>query len=546
MARIVPDLPLPHATKLGILVEHTLLKRIEKELPDAYCVFHNVEWSLGDGAEKQRGEVDIVLMNQSGDLLLLEVKSGEVEVEEGRFYKRYGAVRKDVLGQAKRQISAMRARLEAEHLQVNVRQLLVFPDARLVAGSVLFPCEQIVDATDMDNFAHRVDRAIGGVGLNKPDVAQRVQAFLENRFEVAPCVEAVIGHVQGASRHLGEGLSTWVPRIEAASGVIRVDGTAGSGKTQLALTLLRNARMSAHKAAYLCFNRPLADHMAKLAPGSAQIETFHELAVRIHERQESTWPAHEAGAFDRAAATLMAVLPESAPDLDVLILDEVQDFQPEWVGALLKRLKPDGRAYLLEDPDQRLYQDREDFDIEGAVHVRCPDNFRSPRQLVHVMNALGLTRQAVVPKGPYDGEFLDPWVYSDERELLRNTEAAVKRCLDRGFQLKDIAVVTYRGRERSKLHHRTELGAWGIRRATGAFDAARNAIWTSGDLLLESVRRFKGQSAPAVVFTECDFERLDTQAKRMLFVGMTRAQLHLEWVMSQSAARAVESTLGAD
>ena len=48
--------------------------------------------------------------------------------------------------------------------------------------------------------------------------------------------------------------------------------------------------------------------------------------------------------------------------------------------------------------------------------------------------------------------------------------------------------------------------------------------------------RFKGQSAPALIFTEIDFEELDEQTLRKLFVGMTRARLKLVLVMSERAS----------
>ena len=55
-------------------------------------------------------------------------------------------------------------------------------------------------------------------------------------------------------------------------------------------------------------------------------------------------------------------------------------------------------------------------------------------------------------------------------------------------------------------------------------------------MLVESVYRFKGQSAPALIFTEIDFAELDDQALRKLFVGMTRARLKLVLVMSERAS----------
>lgn len=67
--------------------------------------------------------------------------------------------------------------------------------------------------------------------------------------------------------------------------------------------------------------------------------------------------------------------------------------------------------------------------------------------------------------------------------------------------------------------------------------------WTKGQLLIESVRRFKGQAAVAVVLTECDLERLEEMNRGLLFVGLTRARVHLEWVVSGETAELLAQTL---
>jgi len=58
------------------------------------------------------------------------------------------------------------------------------------------------------------------------------------------------------------------------------------------------------------------------------------------------------------------------------------------------------------------------------------------------------------------------------------------------------------------------------------------------------VRRFKGQAAAAVVLTECDLAQLDEMNRRLLFVGLTRARVHLEWVISEKLATLMQQTLG--
>jgi superfamily I DNA/RNA helicase len=68
-------------------------------------------------------------------------------------------------------------------------------------------------------------------------------------------------------------------------------------------------------------------------------------------------------------------------------------------------------------------------------------------------------------------------------------------------------------------------------------------MWTPGPLLADTVYRFKGQSAPAVALTECDFDQWDDKARRLLFVGLTRARVHLEWVVSPRVERLVGERL---
>jgi superfamily I DNA and RNA helicase len=55
--------------------------------------------------------------------------------------------------------------------------------------------------------------------------------------------------------------------------------------------------------------------------------------------------------------------------------------------------------------------------------------------------------------------------------------------------------------------------------------------------------RFKGQSMPAVVLCDVDFETLTPKDRRKLFVGLTRAQLRVEVVLSARAAQALQEAL---
>ena len=50
-------------------------------------------------------------------------------------------------------------------------------------------------------------------------------------------------------------------------------------------------------------------------------------------------------------------------------------------------------------------------------------------------------------------------------------------------------------------------------------------------------------AAAAVVLTECDLPDLGELNRRLLFVGLTRARMHLEWVVSGQFARVLGQVL---
>jgi superfamily I DNA and RNA helicase len=93
------------------------------------------------------------------------------------------------------------------------------------------------------------------------------------------------------------------------------------------------------------------------------------------------------------------------------------------------------------------------------------------------------------------------------------------------------------------LLNRVAIGPWLTRRFTGEYDRNGEPRWSKGELLVESVYRYKGQSAPAVVVAEFDFAELDDAWRRRLFVALTRAQMAAELVLSPQAERCLAAVL---
>ena len=543
MAQLLPDLPPPHAMPIGLMREREVLLQLADGLPHEFLVFHSVNWSSVTNGTQWFGELDAVVLSPNGHIVLLEVKAGEVRFSDEGVFKTYGNQVKDVQRQTRVQFSAIRSRLaDAGLSHVRIGQLLVLPDQRVDTGTVGNPLERIVDATQMPQLCQRVRQALPQASEQSLDPAL-VRRFLENRFELAPDPSTHIGQVARIMTVLSDGLATWVPRIEAPHAVYMVEATAGSGKTQLALRLLQDASDRRQRSLYVCFNRSLADHLVRIAPTDSEVCTFHELAIEHLRRSNQASSFNDADIFSRAADLFIASSPTQAQGVDVLVIDESQDFEASWVQALVHRLNPDGRLYLMGDPDQALY-DRDGFELPEATTIRSSDNFRSPRQVTAVMNALSLTRIPLVARSAFLGDFPGFHSYGEnDPGGLQATERVLKDLLTQGFDAANIALVSFAGRERSRILGANQLAGLALRKSTGQYDQAGNALWTTGSLLADSVYRFKGQSVPVVVLCEIDFETLSDRDRRKLFVGMSRAQLRLECMVSERTERALAKLL---
>jgi hypothetical protein len=327
---------------------------------------------------------------------------------------------------------------------------------------------------------------------------------------------------------LSGGLAVWARQLAFSPFRLRVIGTAGSGKTQLAIAECRAAAAAGKRALYVCYNRPLAEHIRKLMPEGVQAMSFHQLADTV-VREWGVVPNYASSdVWRQLEQALLEAAPSERWTFDVVIVDEGQDFSDTWRDAALRLLRPDGRAIWLEDPMQNLYG-RAPVQLDGWVTLHAHTNYRSPRDVVDLLvrlDASQISEAGIEVASPFHSADIDFLSYpdGDTSAMYEQTKQALQSCLDAGFAESDIALVSFHGRDRSRLLH---------------LDRSGNPVIRDGALLTESLYRFKGQSTSAVVLTEIEFDSLDEQTFRKLFVGMTRARLRLTLVLNDSAAAAL-------
>lgn len=533
MAVIKPSTDVGSAKGVGRYRELAVLKDLAKGLPDNVEIFHSVFIHNSDGESDSHCEIDVVVMGADGRLLLMEIKAGDVYGREGLLYKTYDNHEHDIDRQCQNQYMAMVRRLKDVGLRTDLTRCLVLPDHVLGQDqAVSMPRVRIIDAHGYKDLDVRVRAMLESAPSGRPmSSVEDIRAFLDNHFQISPDLAVMGRQLRDATTVLADGLASWVPRISVPSRVVRVQATAGSGKTQLALRLVADAVVAGKSVLYVCFNRPLADHMAMLVSPRATVASFHELSMAHFRRHCGEPDFSRSSAFTEAADVYVQSSASFTARYDVLLIDEAQDFDHHWLGALFALLHEGGALYLLEDEQQQLYG-REPFDIAEAVLVRSMDNFRSPRAICQSINAFGLTKEAVVSRSPYAGHLPSIFSYADAGQLLVQTEAAVFRLLQQGFRAEDIVLLSAHGRQRSVLTEPAVLAGCPVRRFTGQYDRDGNACWSEGQLMVDSIYRFKGQSARAVVLTELDFHDMTAREQALLFVGMTRATMALSIVLA--------------
>ena len=227
---------------------------------------------------------------------------------------------------------------------------------------------------------------------------------------------------------------------------------------------------------------------------------------------------------------------------DALIVDEGQDFDAEWFDILRLFLREGADMLWLEDADQAIRHglaDRAELEVElgreNFIGYRTRANYRSPQSIAgFIADRLpGFTFEALNPLpglGVGEHDVAAP-------DLGRRVGAIVTELLKAGFARHDIVVLSLRGLGAATLAHESRAGTFTLRRPTGTYDLLGNQVLTDGQIRFDTIHRFKGQEAPAVILT--DVAPLPAEpaqrayAERVLFAAMTRATVRLDVVETE-------------
>ena len=345
-----------------------------------------------------------------------------------------------------------------------------------------------------------------------------------------------------------------------------IAGVAGSGKTVLLLARARllAARDPARRILVLCYNRTLATWLrSQLAepPASQTAETasFREWAERLTglawDRGSESFEGYEER-LGRAALAAAAALPDPEK-YDAVLIDEGQDFQPDWLRAACHALKGGaaGDLMIAVDGAQSVYGRPKSFTwksvgVEAVGRSQTlSKNYRNTKQIIEL--AWDVT-QATAPRGAEHephlrvrpthavrrGPVPSYLACAGWAEECDRVAAVVRDWMFRTLRPEQIGVL-YRRREGRRIEHLYDAlrGCGPVCWVTSAADpSTRDRFTDRPGVRLITIHSAKGLQFSGVILAAVDqfpnpFQNDEEADRNLLYVGMTRAEecLILTW-----------------
>ena len=308
MTTTIPDLTDAQLNELPSHAEARVYRSLRDNLPDDYVVLFQVGWILRQEGERARdGETDFLICHPDKGCLCVEVKGGGVGFDaatgEWSSIDRHGRKHKikNPINQALKAKYSVRSKLD-EHPRWRALSLgkvllghaVFFPDIGDAAtpNKADLPAALVGTATDLRNPQRWIDSVFQYWGSNVRNVValgrrgnEVIREVFAQSFEVAPLVAMRLEEQEARRLALTHDQMRVLDFVRSHRRVA-VRGGAGTGKTVLALEKARRLADEGFRTLLTCYNRQLADHLASLCAGTANLDVmgFHQLCHRQVEK----------------------------------------------------------------------------------------------------------------------------------------------------------------------------------------------------------------------------------------------------------------------
>jgi hypothetical protein len=533
VAKLIPSKPIDFNQSEGEVRVFEALST----LPDSWYVFHSLRWLSAPGPAAHRaiptgiGESDFLLFNPERGVVVVEVKSGRIRVEQRQWFQRN---RND---HVEREIEdpEKQASRSVFFLKDHLNERLTPPDICKIFHVVWFPSFVFPANNLPPNYAHEMLLDVEALG----DPLPRIEAAFDyweriyGRSHIsrvaqqkivdclAPTVSAVVSFRSTFEAREREFIRLTTEQATVLDfldeqRIATIGGAAGTGKTVLAIEKARRLSDRGDRVLFLCFNAALRKFLQSHHPlPRVAFHTFHSLAAKHVAQREQR--------LDVLPGLFLQLLAEDRVnwEYDHVIIDEAQDFESEWLEWL--QLKTPNHFYAFFDRNQCVQRERfphwlEVADCRLTLSQNCRNTLHIARTAYRSID-FPLAKTARMVSGKSTLLYCCETVEAGQRFA----KGIVKTSFATGvFQPHDIAVLTMKTMDASALSK--------LQKLAGA-DLAEEM--TPGHVCFTSVRRFKGLEAKVVIMADVEVgEFYQREYRNRFYVGSSRAMHELHILIS--------------
>jgi len=359
MARLIPKISIDEIT---LKPERDVGRALVEKLPNDCIVYHSYPWLRPERNDRdtktflKEGEADFVIVIPSHGMLILEVKGGTIEYQpEDRLWARVldsGKLKHitDPFEQGRKSKHHLKEEIIKEgyavrgSLPFTIGHAVIFPDCEYrgptppgADAAVLFSSQDLafLDRRVRDALNHWCP--VPNPKRLEADDLRNIQRGISPAFQLLP---VLFRQVEEQEEKLFRLTEEQVRTLELLSQWDRaaIEGVAGSGKTMLARAQAQRFADAGKRTLLVCYNKALAawlrDSLPETYAESITVRHFHGLCREWCNKAAIPFapPSRNSDQFWRseAPAMLLDALDLVHDRFDAVVVDEGQDFYPDW------------------------------------------------------------------------------------------------------------------------------------------------------------------------------------------------------------------------
>ena len=525
MAKMIPNT----TYETGSEGEDRIFESLQTSLPDTYTVFHSVRW-IGSDRKRSQGEADFIVFHPQKGVLIIEVKAGIISVDNNRTWyqtNRNTGIKKEIFDPEKQ---ADESKFKFIALLGNINCLVCHavwfpsvsfpknnlppnyhPDMILDGESVLNPDKAIENV--FNYWSKQLNRT---TQLNKSQEESVIQKIAPT-LNLLPSLKLDFDNREQRFVKLTNEQIRILDFLKLQQKAA-ISGSAGTGKTFIALEKARQLHQEGAKVVFLCFNRLLADFLKdNFSHYGFYISTFDSLARKYVGEQRD---------FKISQAKFLDYLVDKENDFEFtdVIIDEGQDFENDWLEYLDYRISNENCFYVFYDQQQCLYSDDLSNWLKNApCRLTLTVNCRNTEAIAKTAyGSLGKTPNQPNLSG-IDGEQPEIISVLEPKSLAKHIDTLVnKYIIETKTDPSNIAIITMVSYMDSLLEQMS------------AFSKLNYAdSKQKGKVCKTTARKFKGLEADLVIITDIDWNALTEVTYRKLFYTSCSRAKHNLYLVSQ-------------